>query len=242
MTINSNVHKTAIVEAELDPSVSVGAFSIIGRNANIGPRTVIGSHCVVGENSVPVTIGADSILRSHTVIYGGSTYGDGLETGHHATLREGVTAGINLRVGTLSDLQGDVQLGDYVRLHSNVHVGKFSSIGDFVWIFPYTVLTNDPHPPSEVGLSGPTIGSYSIIGAQCCVLPSVEVGRGAMIGAGSVVVKNVRGGFLAIGSPAKEIKPLTDVLSPSGEKLYPWTMRYTKGFPSEVVERWRVEE
>ena len=48
-----------------------------------------------------------------------------IKTGHRVTVREGVKAGSDLQIGTLTDLQGDCTIGNYVRMHSNVHVGKY---------------------------------------------------------------------------------------------------------------------
>lgn len=72
-----------------------------------------------------------------------------------------VIAGKNLQIGTLSDLQGHCEIGDYVRLHSNVHIKSVP--GNFVWIFPYVVLTNDPYPPSD-SLVGVTVQDF---GGDC---------------------------------------------------------------------------
>ena len=55
-----------------------------------------------------------------------------------------------LLIGTLGDFQGHATIGDYVRTHSSVFIAHHARIGNFVWIFPHVVLTDDPHPPSEV--------------------------------------------------------------------------------------------
>ena len=64
------------------------------------------------------------------------------------TIRENSNIGEHVRIGTLSDIQGYCQIGNYVNMHSNVHVAQASIIHDYVWLFPYVVLTNDPQPPS----------------------------------------------------------------------------------------------
>ena len=161
------IHPTALISegANLGSNVSVGPFSIIHEGVKIGSGSTIGSHCEIGvfsdiasENTL--VIGEDSHIRSHSILYIGSSFGRALTTGHRVTIRENTMSGINFQVGTLGDIQGDCEIGDYVRLHSNVHVGKSSKIGNFVWIFPYVVLTNDPHPPSDV-CKGVTVGDYA---------------------------------------------------------------------------------
>jgi len=157
------IHPSAIVssKAKLGKGVSVGPFSIIYDNVEIGDDTCIGSYCELGlsnafSDSKHLVIGKDSNIRSHSVFYEGSVFGERLVTGHRVTVREKTMAGKNLQIGTLSDIQGHCTIGDYVRFHSNVHIGQKSTIGNFVWIFPYVVLTNDPHPPSET-LIGVTV-------------------------------------------------------------------------------------
>jgi UDP-3-O-[3-hydroxymyristoyl] glucosamine N-acyltransferase len=126
----------------------------------IGDNSIIESYCELGVSNhlsqgALLRLGANTHIRSRSTFYEGSVFGTGLVTGHNVTVREYI-AGENLQIGTLSDIQGHCVIGDYVRLHSNVHIGQKAKIGNFVWIFPYVVLTNDPHPPSDV-LKGVTL-------------------------------------------------------------------------------------
>ena len=73
-----------------------------------------------------------------------SQLGEKLVTGHRVVVREKTTAGKAFQIGTMNDIQGDCVIGDYVRCQSNVFIGKASKVGNFVWLLPYTVLTNDP--------------------------------------------------------------------------------------------------
>lgn len=243
------IHASAIIadDAEVADDVEIGAFTLVHGGVRLGSGTVIGSHCSVGEPSElaqgrPLILGADCLVRSHTVLYAGSTFADGLETGHHATLREGITAGVNLRVGTLADLQGDTTFGRYVRLHSNVHIGKGSVIGDFVWIFPFTVLTNDPHPPSEIAHAGAVVEDFAVIATMTCIAPGVRVGAHSLVAASSMVTRDVPPSTIVIGSPARAVGPTSDVLlrDGSGRPAYPWTTHFRRGYPRDVVEEWEA--
>lgn len=233
--------------ARLGAGVSVGPFTVVHGNVEIGDGTVIDSHCSIGEPSgggggAPLRVGPGARIRSHSVIYEGSTFGPRLETGHRVTLREGLVVGENLRAGTLCDLQGDATLGDFVRLHSNVHIGKHSVLGDFVWIFPYVVLTNDPHPPSETQV-GAVVEDYAVVATMSVLLPGTRVGRGAVVSAGAVVTRDVEPGVLAVGSPAKAKRPACEIelTDRPGTAAYPWRDHFHRGFPAEVVARWQAE-
>jgi acetyltransferase-like isoleucine patch superfamily enzyme len=243
------IHPTALISpgAKLGSNVSVGPFSIIHDGVTIGNETSIGSHCEIGlftdlASKKTLVIGENSHIRSYSVFYIGSSFGNELTTGHRVTIRENTSAGANFQVGTLGDIQGDCTVGDYVRLHSNVHVGKSSKIGNFVWIFPYVVLTNDPHPPSDVCI-GVTIGDYSVIATMSTILPGIDIAEGALIGAHSLVNRNVPMNTIVAGVPAKIIGPASRIkLTNSPEdSAYPWRQHFHRGYPEEIVLAWNAE-
>lgn len=243
------IHSSAIVSsfAKIGTDVQIGPFTIVHPNVEIGDGTVIGSHCEIGvpsglSDGTPLIIGANGLIRSHSVFYQGSSFGDSLVTGHRVTVREGTRAGKNLQIGTLSDIQGDCSIGDYARFHSNVHVGKMSRIGNFVWIFPYVVLTNDPHPPSNV-LMGVTLEDFSAIATMSVLLPGVTIKRGALVGAHSSVNRDVEADTLVAGSPAKFVCNTDRIKlkdNPSAV-AYPWRKHFHRGYPTEIVDQW-IEE
>lgn len=216
---------------------------IIRDNVNIGAGSFIGARCIIGEFNMgfinerksylnpPLIIGANAVLRSETIIYAGSNLGDNLQTGHRVTIREKTVAGKNFRVGTLSDIQGDCVIGDYVNLHSNVHIGQKSEIANYVWIFPYVVLTNDPTPPSNTML-GVKVEEYAVIATMSVILPGVTIGSGALVGAGSIVSKDVVAEMVVVGNPSKEICHTSKIKDKTtGEQIYPWQNNFTRGMP-----------
>jgi acetyltransferase-like isoleucine patch superfamily enzyme len=232
------VHATAVVDpqATLGPGVTVGPLTVIEGAAHIGAGTRIGSHCLIGEGGGTTTIGEGALIRSHTVIYAGSSYGPGLETGHHTVLREGLDAGRNLRVGTASDLQGCSTIGHFVRIHSNAFVARRTTIEDFAWIFPKALLVDDPHPPSDSCTHGPTIRHAAVVGAGATVLAGIEVGRGSLIAAGALVALDVPAEVMVRGVPARVVCATRDVECHHGApaRPYPWWEQFHRGYPPEV--------
>jgi acetyltransferase-like isoleucine patch superfamily enzyme len=157
-------------------------------------------------------------------------------------VREGISAGAGLRIGTLSDLQGHAEIGDYVRIHSNVHIGHKSKIGDFVWIFPYVVLTNDPHPPSDGYLSGVVVEDYAVIGTMTTVLPGVRVGTRSLVAAHALVSRDVAPDTVVAGVPAKPRCSTSDVQLRDGSgPAYPWMRHFHRGYPQSAVDEWKRE-
>ena len=243
------IHATAIIDdgAKLGNNVSIGPYSIIHKNVVIGDNTEIGAYCEIGlptklANGRPLIIGNGAVIRSHSVFYEGSTFGEKLVTGHRVTIRELTTAGDGFQIGTLGDIQGHCEIGDYVKCHSNVHIGQHSTVGNYVWIFPYVVLTNDPHPPSEV-MAGVTIEDFAVIATMSVILPGVTVKKGALVGAHSSVNKDVAPDAVVAGSPAKFICGTEKIKlkDGSGNHAYPWRRHFHRGYPEKAVAEWIKE-
>jgi acetyltransferase-like isoleucine patch superfamily enzyme len=154
-----------------------------------------------------------------------------------------MTVGVDLQIGTLSDFQGHAEIGDHVRTHSNVHIGQRTKIGNYVWIFPYTVFTNDPHPPSDGFLDGVVVEDYAVIATMVSLMPGVRVGTRSLVGAHALVTRDVAPDTVVGGVPAKAIGRTSDIplRDGSGRPAYPWMRHFHRGYPAEAVERWIAE-
>lgn len=249
---NRNVFISA--SAKIGNNVRIGDNVSIYDNVVIGDNTIIANDCIIGEptndyyfdsgyRNPETKIGAYSLIRSHSIIYAGVITGDKFSTGHRATIREKTIFGNACRVGTLCDIQGYVTFGENCWLHSNVHIGQQSKIGNYVFIYPYVVFTNDPHPPSEVCI-GPTVGDFSQIAVGSVLLPGVNIGKHSLIGAQSLVNKDVPDYALFAGNPAKFIKDVRELKSrETGLSHYPWPENFKRNMPweSEGFESWKVK-
>ncbi len=229
-------------ESRLGSRVTIGARTIIYENVEVGDDAIIGPNVILGEpcasyyrdsryENPPLRIGGHALIRSGSVIYAGSDLGEGFECGHHVTIREGSQIANHCRVGTLCDIQGECRIDEYARLHSSVHVGQGSVIGKYVWLFPYVILTNDPHPPSEVRLPV-TIEDYAVVAAGAVLLPGVRIGAGALVGAHALVREDVPPRTVVAGRPATKVGDVRLIhSSESEESLYPWPPRFSRGMP-----------
>lgn len=243
------IHPTAIISqhATLGNNIKIGPFTIIHPGVVIGDNTTIDSYCELGyptqlAHNAELIIGADSLIRSHSVFYIGSKFAAGLKTGHRVTVRENTNSGVDLQLGTLCDIQGDCQFGMHVRLHSNVHICKKASIGNFCWIFPYVVLTNDSRPPSD-NLQPIVLEDFAIIASSSIILPGLIVGKHAFVGAHSCVTKDVPASTLVRGNPAKIVgatSVIPDAENPA-QSAYPWPRRFQRGYPAEIIDQWAQE-
>lgn len=113
--------------------------------------------------------------------------------------------GEDCNIAAFVEIGRDVIIGDRVMIEAFSFIPPGITIEDDVFIGPHVVFTNDKNPPSNYW--GNTIIRRRVsIGANCTILPDIEIGEGAMIGAGSVVTKNVPPGETWVGSPAKKIE------------------------------------
>jgi len=240
------IHPSAIIskQAKIGNNVTIGPFTVIYDNVEISDNVIIEGFCELGvtnhlSEGAILFIGKNSHIRSHSIFYEGSSFEENLVTGHRVTVREKTLAGKNFQIGTLCDIQGHCEIGDYVRFHSNVHIGQKSKIGNFVWIFPYAVLTNDPHPPSNV-LKGVEIGDFSVIATMSIIMPGVKIAEKCLVGAHSMVTKNTESNMVYSGSPAKKVCLTSKIRLQDGSRqpAYPWTKHFSRGYPEEIVSKW----
>ena len=214
---------------------------IIKENVNLGENSFVGANSILGEflfdffedkkNKVhELKIGANALIRSGSILYGGTTIGEHFATGHRVTIRENAVIGDHVNIGTLSDIQGDCKIGNYVHMHSNVHVGMKTTIKDYVWVFPYVVFTNDPTPPSEV-LTGVTVNEFAVICTGTVVLPGLTIGKDALVAAGANITKDVPERALVMGNPGRIAGDITKIKDQDGNSIYPWRYTFDRGMP-----------
>nr|MBN2277701.1 transferase [candidate division Zixibacteria bacterium] len=190
-------------------------------NVSIGDGSIIYGPAVLGQpargksdGEISLAIGRNAVIRPFTVIYAGNKIGDDFQTGQGASIREDNIIGDNVSVGTNAVLEFENKIGNNCRIHSGCFL-EMVSLGNFIFIGPNTVFTDDPHPMNcpkykECG-GGAIVSDYAKIGANCTFLPAVKIGTGALIGAGSVVVSDIPEMMVAAGNPARVIKPVKDL-------------------------------
>lgn len=212
----SGVHPTAI----LYPHVSLGKGTVVEEYAIIGvpPRGA-------EPGQLPTVIGAGSLIRSHSVIYAGNRIGGGFQTGHAVMVRELNRLGEGVSIGTHSVLEHHIEIGDRVRIHSASFIPEYSLLEDDVWIGPHVTFTNALHPlcpRAKQCLRGPRIRRSAKIGAGCTVLPDLEVGELALVGAGSVVTHDVPPRAVVAGNPARVLRTIEELHCPYGLMASPY--------------------
>lgn len=212
--------------ARLGDNVQIGPFSSVLSGSIIESDCIIESHCVIGHPTKmesqkadfsafsskvadfrvkePTTrIGAGSIIRAGSIVYKCVKSGGKLRTGHNALIREHVTLGDSCVVGTQAVLDGYIKIGNKSMIQSQCYITQSVRIGDGVFIAPGCMFFDNKKIILGEGLAGITVEDYARIGGGTRILPEVTIGKYALIGAGSVVTRDIPPKAIAYGIPAK---------------------------------------
>ena len=213
----ANIDKTAQISSSsiIGSKVNIGANVVIGKNViikdnvSIGPNSVIDSRSTIGKNTKifsNIHLYQDSIIGSDCIIHSGVVIGaDGygfvsLEDDHIKIPQLGkVVIGNNVEIGANSTIDcgtiGDTMIGDMCKLDNGVQIGHNVSIGRGC------LLT------AHVTIAGSTkIGEFCAFGGQAGAVDNVTIGDKAIFACYTAVTKDLPGGKMYSGAPAREIK------------------------------------
>jgi len=132
--------------------------------------------------------------------------GEGTKVWQFSIILPGAQIGSNCNINAQCFIENDVVIGNNVTVKCGVQLWDGMTIEDDVFIGPNATFTNDKYPRSKVypnQFIRTTVKKLASIGANATILCGVTIGENAMIGAGSVVTKDVPDGELWYGNPAK---------------------------------------
>lgn len=129
----------------------------------------------------------------------------------------GCTIGNNCKIGSFTEIQQGVIIGSNVKIQSHTFICEGVTVKDDAFIGHHVVFTNDAYPRSTIkggnlkkqgdwALLKSVVKAGASIGSNATILPGVIIGEHAMVGAGSVVVKNVAAYSTVVGNPAKAVR------------------------------------
>lgn len=207
--------------ARVFANVVLGAGAVVDESATLGLPPA-----GAGDGERPTVIGKGAVIRSHAVVYAGTTIGVRFSAGHGALVREENVLGDDVSVGTNAAVEVGNRIGDRVRIHTGVFVAN-TVIESDVFVGPNVVFTDDPHPMCpryRECKGGAVVRRHASLGANVTVLPGIEIGEGSLVGAGSVLTSSVPAGVVVAGNPARVVKRVDELVCWPGffERPYAW--------------------
>jgi bifunctional UDP-N-acetylglucosamine pyrophosphorylase/glucosamine-1-phosphate N-acetyltransferase len=186
-------------DLEIAPDATIFPGTVIGKRSKIGAHSEIGPHCRI----VNARIGEHSVITESVVT--DSTIGDFVYVGPWAHIRGGSDLGTGVRIGDFVELKA-AKLAPGVRAAHLSYIGD-ATVGERTNIGAGTITCNYDGEKKNAT----KIGKDVFIGSDSALVAPVEIGDGAMTGAGSVVIRDVPPGGRVAGNPAK---PLPEKDSP----------------------------
>jgi acetyltransferase-like isoleucine patch superfamily enzyme len=202
--------KTAAIYpgTRLGADVEIGDFAVLGKQPVLGPRST-----AAREELPPLIIGDGVRILAHAVVFAGTRLGDGVIVGDQACVRERCELGAEVVIGRGVFVENDVFIGERTRVQANAYVTAYSTLEEDVFIAPCVITTNDnfmgrTEKRHELR-KGPTIRRGARIGGGAVLLPGIEIGEEAFVGAGAVVLHDVPPRAVVVGNPARQIREVS---------------------------------
>jgi acetyltransferase-like isoleucine patch superfamily enzyme len=207
----TRIAETAVVYpgVELGDDVAIGDHAVVGKQPTLGRRST-----AAREELPPLVVGDGCAILAGAVVFAGTRLGRGVVVGDQACVRERCELGDEVVVGRGSLVENDTTIGARTRIQANAYVTAYSTLEEDVFVAPCVVTTNDNFMGrTEARLElmrGPTIRRGARIGGGAVLLPGIEVGEEAFVGAGAVVVHDVAPRTVVVGNPARVLRAVPD--------------------------------
>jgi acetyltransferase-like isoleucine patch superfamily enzyme len=207
MAVEPEIHQTAIVYpgTRLGEGVKVLEHAVVGKQPALSPRST-----AKREELPPAEIGDGTIVSTGAVVFAGARIGARVILGDQSCVRERVVVGDDVVIGRGSLVENDTTIGAMTKIQAEAYITAYSTLEDNVFVAPCVVTTNDnfmgrTERRHEL-IEGPTIRRGARIGGGAVLLPGVEIGEEAFVGAGAVVTKDVEARMVVVGNPARVMR------------------------------------
>ena len=208
--------------------VQIGRNCVIGHHVTIHEDTTIGDDVRIDDNAVigkmpmraansamttsaelpPCSIANHCLIGTNAIVYRGAVVQAKVLVADFASVRERTSIGEQTIVGRNVTVENKVVIGARCKLESGAYIASLSEVSDDCFVAPMVIFTNDNY----VGRSTERFEHYSgarllrggRVAAGAILLPGVTIGEDGLVGAGSVVTRDVGNETVVYGCPAKE--------------------------------------
>jgi UDP-2-acetamido-3-amino-2,3-dideoxy-glucuronate N-acetyltransferase len=209
--LSYDVAETAVVY----PGTIIGEGCQILDFAVLGKQPTLSTRSTAKKEPLPaLEIGAGTIVSTGAVVFAGTRLGERVIVGDQACVRERVQVGDDVVIGRGSLIENDTTIGALTKIQAHAYITAYSTLEDNVFIAPCVATTNDnfmgrTEKRHEL-IKGPTIRRGARVGGAAVLLPGIEVGEEAFVGAGAIVIRDVPPRAVVVGSPARQIREVPE--------------------------------
>jgi len=203
----ADVHPTAIVYpgTVLGDGVKVLEYAVVGKQPTLSPRST-----AKRDPLEPTEIGDGTVVSTGAVVFAGAKIGARVVLGDQSCVRERVVVGDDVVIGRGSLVENDTTIGAMTKIQAEAYITAYSTLEEHVFVAPCVVTTNDNFMGRTERrhdlIKGPTIRRGARIGGGAILLPGVQIGEEAFVGAGAVVTKDVEPRMIVVGNPARVMR------------------------------------
>jgi len=200
--------------------VVVHPGTVIGDGVRIDDQSSLGKLPMKAANSAttsdqelpPLRLGDACIVGTGVVLYRGAAIDERVLIADLATVRENVTVGRGTIIGRGVTVENVCSIGRYCKLESESYLTAYSTLEDRVFVAPGVLSSNDNYVGRTAErfkhFKGLTARKGARLGVGTIYLPGVTIGEDAMVAAGSVVTRDIPPRMIAMGRPAKPLRPV----------------------------------
>ena len=205
------IAETAIVYpgTVVGEGVQILDYAVVGKQPALSPRST-----AAREELPPLELGPGTIVSTGAVVFAGTRIGARVIVGDQACVRERCEIGDDAVVGRGTLIENDTSVGALTKIQADAYITAYSTLEDEVFIAPRVITTNDNFmgrtEKRHALRRGPTIRRGARVGGGAILLPGVEIGEEAFVGAGAVVLGDVPAGAVVVGNPARQIRDVPD--------------------------------